>query len=239
MSDNFPPFEFLGFANTLRDSLGDEEANVEKEFQVSEGHLITAFDLSLSACGSVISRDAACLRSQILLDDQRRAAIQTAMLQIAPLTFSLIVKGHYIAASTLVRQSIEGIEALRGIRQNRQKDGETPRLKALRHIGKLYGQLSGIAHLSKHNLLSTLLGNIPFKIEPVFSKDTARLLAGVHIQTSIFLALDMAEMVPYSPTEFLSPDEGNACSSSLGILVAEGILAFKNQDETSTAHPSA
>jgi hypothetical protein len=123
---------------------------------------------------------------------------------------------------------IEAIEVLRGIREGKQRDGETPRLRALRHLGRSYGQLSGLAHVSTHDLLTHIVNPEIGNVDHVFNLSYARHLLGIHLQTLAAFALDLGEFRPASATANLSDDEDGYLSAVFSVLVAEKFLVLED-----------
>lgn len=67
----------------------------------------------------------------------------------------LIFEGSYVSACTLLRSNIETMVQLRKILDGRYKSGETPRVSGEdERIRKMYGEITGLAHLSDDVFLS-------------------------------------------------------------------------------------
>lgn len=122
---------------------------------------------------------------------------------------------------------IEAVEGLRGIRQGKQRDGETPRLIALRHLGRTCGQLSGLAHLTTHDLLSHVVNPEIGNIDHAFNANFARHIFGTHLCATAAFALDLSEFRPIDEDVRLSEQEAGYLSAVFGVLVSEKIIVMK------------
>lgn len=122
---------------------------------------------------------------------------------------------------------IEAVEGLRGIRQGKQRDSETPRLKALRHLGRTYSQLTGLAHLSTHELLSHVVNPKIGNIDHSFNAPFARHLFGTHLCAMAAFALDLSEFRPIDGASRLSETESGYLSAVFGVLVSEKFIILE------------
>lgn len=226
LSNSFPPFEFLEFGKTLEASLERAESTASNESQTELKPLMFANQLAKSAVGSVIGRAGSISLLEIDIDLQRRAAIHAAIIQNFSAVETTVLNAQYAASATLLRQAVEGIENLRGIRQNVFTDRATPRIKGLKHLGRLYGNLTGIAHLSDHGLVARAVGKHPPSIDVSFQSEIAKEFFAIHLQVVIGLAADIAEVFPFSDARILSPDETRACAGAMAVLVEQRLLEF-------------
>jgi hypothetical protein len=227
LSEAFPPYEFLQFAATLDASLEEAEGLAFVESETAVSSLFLAIRLAKSAVASVLARGASVSLLSIDFDLQRRVAIHAAMVQNFSAIETTISRAQYSAAATLVRQELEGIEKLRGIRQHSSANKKKEKLKGLKHLGRIYGELSGIAHHSDHNLVSGIVGGHPVRFEPIFHLGSSRILLAVHTQCMVGIAADAAEVFPFSESELFSEPEKQACTAAMSILIEQGLLAVE------------
>ncbi|QCP87213.1 hypothetical protein EYE35_09930 [Cereibacter sphaeroides] len=158
-----------------------------------------------------------------------RAAVHEVVIAGLELVEAALTANLYPQAACLIRQEIEAVEVVRGLRQKRQEKNRTPRLKALRHLGRDYKMLTDLAHVTGFDLLRRLAlqedGTVHFRRhEPM-----ARHLLGLHIFALAGIALDMSHLRPFSPTSFLSPIEDELITGVMGVLAAEGLAAVTGQ----------
>lgn len=186
--------------------------------------LFSANESVLACIGSILTRPDRAFRLDETKGKLRRATVHAAVLQGFHAVEYCISKGMYAQAAALVRMEIEGVECLRGIRQGTQHDGATPRLKALNHLGRTYSQLTGLAHLSTHDLLTHVtnpeIGNPDHSLNEQF----ARHLLGTHICALAAFAFDLADFRPVNENAPMTDDESGYLSAVFGILVAEKFI---------------
>ena len=119
---------------------------------------------------------------------------------------------------------MEAVEGLRGIRQSHQKNGHTPRIKALKHVAGYYSQLTGLAHLSEHNLLSHVVSEKIGNSDHTLNAEFAHCLFGLHVLALVGVTSDIAELRPFSESEYLSEDEKWWLDAACGVLVEAGFM---------------
>lgn len=224
----------MGYGDILK-SISQESRNaVAEEWAGQMGILLTSNRLILGAIGSIISRVGQIDLIQPDLNKKMyRLSVDVGIIQGIGTVENCIAGGLYIQAAPLVRQEIEGVEAIREIISGLRLSGKssrgrnTPQLRTMRHFGKLYGQLSEIAHFSKPELIGHLLGGMSLNIDPIFNSDFSKLLFGTHIFALTGVALDLANLFASDNCEILQQDEEEHIAASLGMLEAEGIFKIK------------
>jgi hypothetical protein len=160
-----------------------------------------------------------------------RALIQTAVLQGMHATENCIIEGFYVQAAPLVRQEMEAVEALREIRQGLRLSGRTPRLRTLKHHGRIYSQMTELAHFSKCELLHHLLWDgSSVLVDPRFNRKFARFLFATHLNALVGIALDAANLFEKLRGKHLLEVEQEHLEIALGILVEERIVSLKSVD---------
>lgn len=209
---------FLGYADVLRNSLEQSRAECRSHWPECIG-ILDAANTSLLACvGSILTRPDRAYDPNKVEDKLKRATIHSAVVQGVGAIEYCFANAIYAQASALVRMEIEAVGALVEIRQGRRNDGKTPNIYPLRHLGRTYGQLSGIAHLSTHDLLTHVvnveIGNVDHSLNPKF----ARHLFGTHLCALAAFALDLGDFRPASADQALSDDEKGYLSAVFGVL---------------------
>jgi hypothetical protein len=105
------------------------------------GILASANEAAVACIGSILARPDRAYPVEDVSTKLRRATVHSAFVQGLHAVEYCISRGIYAQAAALVRMEIEAVEGMRGIRQGKQKDGTTPRLVALKHLGRTYRQL--------------------------------------------------------------------------------------------------
>jgi len=223
-------YRFPEFAEVFYRSQKTARLKVAEVWPDFLGDLQVANTYTVAALGSILGRLAATDFENISFDIQRRSTVHAAIIQGIGAIEMCISDGLYAQAAALVRQEIEGVEFLRGVRQGKQKDGATPRLKAHRHLGRSYGQLSGLAHYSEHDLLNHLVADPKPSIDPVFNPEFAQFLFGIHIHVLAGFVLDLSEIISNTNGANLTNEEEHHLSIASGILMKEGVFALEDSD---------
>lgn len=99
-----------------------------------------------------------------------------------------IVEGLYAQAAPVLRQEHELISAVQELGISKRKDGKTPHATVgrLKNMGKVYGELSGAAHVSQsqlmHDIIATEIGDRKGpSVVPLFHRELARNLYALHV----------------------------------------------------------
>jgi len=219
----------------------DSEERIRKDifasWQNDSADLIAANNFALELTCSIISRMKQIDQKTL---DRRNSAerlpIICALVQGLWLTRKSIEEGLLAQSAPLVRQQIEGMEALLEIRRDRRKDGKTPRINGFKFLGKYYGFLSGVAHLSKSTNLLMLSGAfdetgrfVGNTIEPIYKRGHAQFLFGTSTFVTCQIALDLADLCRPNDEELLEDFEQTLITTALGILEKEGIFSTGNE----------
>jgi hypothetical protein len=118
-----------------------------------------------------------------------RLALVVGALQGAGVIESLISEGQYLKAAAALRQDLELLARLRELEEGVAKAGKVANMKSLPSgSGRLYGYLSGIAHVSQPEVINGLLGRAQVSDEafgvaviPRFAADNAVGLYEIHV----------------------------------------------------------
>ncbi|MGJ8544461.1 MAG: hypothetical protein ACSHWZ_03380 [Sulfitobacter sp.] len=163
--------------------------------------------------------------------DQRLAkkgAVMAAIIQNIPAVEATLDYAQYSAAAALVRQEMEAIEALRGIQMGKPAPpNRSYGLGTFKHLGRTYGQLSGLHHSTKDELIAHLTGDGTNSVDPIYNKEFAKFLLNTHIQCLAFLSMHMSEELKSPENRDLFEASRTASSEALGILTDAGFLTLK------------
>jgi hypothetical protein len=220
---------FLGYAEVLRSSLEQSRSGCRSHWPNCIGIMDAANTAVLACIGSILSRPAREYDIEKVRDKLERATIHSAVVQGIHAIEHCIANGIYAHAAALVRMEIEAVGALVEIRQGRRRDGKTPNIFPLRHLGHTYGQLSGIAHLSTHDLLTHVVNEQIGNVDHRLNQDFARHLFGSHLCALAAFALDLADFRPASPEQGLCTNEEGYLSAVFGILTELKFIVVKDE----------
>jgi hypothetical protein len=197
---------------------------VQQASQAEADPLLAANAAVIACIGSILSRPDRAVPLEKAKEKVRRAAVHVAVVQGVHIVEYCLATGSYVQAAALIRQELEAPDGLRGIREGQQKDGATPRLKALKHLGRPYSQLTGLAHLSTHDLLAHVTDLFDSGFDHRHNPAFARYLLGLHLAALVGLALDMADLHPFSDHMILSQQEQAWISAVCGVLAEASLL---------------
>jgi hypothetical protein len=215
---------FLHIGKIVSDTVALKQSEIASGIEKRLGIVFDARNVVFACLASVHSRADREFRTSQIKQKLHRAAIHASIIQGASLTEAAIATARYAQAGALVRQEIEAVEGLRGLRQEVQQDGSTPRLKALRHLGRSYANLSALAHLSKFDLMMETVDLLQNGIDPTLNKQLEEQLFCLHLVALVSVCHDASELRPHSKTDYLSEQEQLWLSSVCGLLAEKGYL---------------
>jgi hypothetical protein len=216
--------KFFALGEVLSRALAKSRSAAAIKYRARTGPLYSSLEAIASCLASIAARPDKEVTNQEAQAKVRRAAIHVSVVQgLHPVEYC-IENALYAQAAALVRQEMEAAEGLRGIRLGLQKDKETPRLKALRHLGRAYSQLTGLAHLSDGALLMHVTDLIGSGFDHTYNEEFSEFLLCLHLSSLVGVALDMAEMRPAGPTQNLDPQEKFWLECICGLLDELGFL---------------
>lgn len=134
-------------------------------------------------------------------DLEKRLILTASFVQgIKPCT-ELITGGLYTQAAALLRQGIETVAALGEVRTGRRQDKRTPNVAGLPPDLKVtYGTLSGVAHVSVHDILQAFTVTAVTKeaagasIVPRFNQKASFDLYGLQTTLMLMIAMEIVEI---------------------------------------------
>lgn len=215
---------FLVLGEALASALSSSRSKTAAKYCTKSGPIYSALAAVFSCLASIGARPDRAVDVDEARAKVRRAAIHVSIVQGVHAVEYCIEQGLYPQAAALVRQEIEAAEGLRGIRLGLQKEKETPRLKALRHLGRAYSQLTGLAHLSDHVILSHVTDLLGTGFDHTFNEKFSEFLICLHLSALVGVALDMAELRPFNDTAKLAPQEEAWLQCICGLLDELGFL---------------
>lgn len=219
--------DFLGYGTVLTNALTFQRSNISTGMSSRLGTIYQAQLVLLACFGSIHARPDRAFDEIDVIQKVHRAAIHCAVIQGVELVETAIASAAYPQAATLVRQEIEAVEAGRGLRKGLQEEGKTPRLKALCHIGRSYGQLSSIAHLSRSDMLTEITDVLATGIDPALNERFEKHLFCLHLLALVGVCVDAAELRPFTSEQMFDEQEALWLQSVCGLLSAEGYLTVK------------
>jgi hypothetical protein len=219
--------EFLGYSTVLKQQFAEHRALISKDFEERLGVLYDAQTALLACLGSIYSRPDREFPLEEVTIKVHRAAICSSVTQGIELVEIALRAANYAQAAALIRQEIEAVEVARGLRQGLQKEGKTPRLKALKHLGKNYGFLSSLAHLSRSPALIEATNILNTGIDPNLNSGLENHMFCLHLVALTGITIDLAELHPFSDTEYMSQQEQLWLQSVCGMLDKKGFLSPK------------
>jgi hypothetical protein len=223
LSEELDP-EFLAFGSVFKGAIAKTRTSVQSVSDAQVGVLWSAHDALLACIGSILTRPDKAFPIENVSEKVRRAAIHVAVVQGIHVVEYCLSTGSYVQAGTLIRQEMEAVDGLRGIRQGIQKDGSTPRLKALRHLGRAYTEVTGLAHLSMHDLLAHVTDFHASGFDHIYNAEFSRYLMCLHLTALVGVTSDMAELHPCSEEAFFSVQEERWLASICGVLAEAGFM---------------
>lgn len=145
-----------------------------------------------------------------------------------------IVEGLYVQAATLLRQEHEIISAVQELGIGRRKDGKTPHatVGALKNMGKVYGDLSGAAHVSQSQLLHDIVEMERGELRgpsafPIYHRDLARNLYSLHVCYIVLMGRLTAEIHDAIGLGGASNDEEKMMVLAIATLHEEGLIEIE------------
>jgi len=130
----------------------------------------------------------------------------------------VIFESAYVQACCLIRQELEALTQMRHLMNGTSKDKKTPNIKVLeKHHKLIYSELTGVAHLSHHEDLSSmakgscfaqdlLISPLQFSFISEFNLSLSKNLFAIHYSVIIEVLLCLDEYFnKYIPTIELGP----------------------------------
>lgn len=145
-----------------------------------------------------------------------------------------MVEGLYPQAGTLLRQQHEIVSAVQEYSAGRRKDAKTPHatIGMLREMGRIYGDLSGAAHVSHAQLLKDFVAMEMGErrgpsLLPVYHADLTRNLYALHVCYITMMAQLASGIRSELTGDELHDDEMKLISIARRILVDGGLIKFQ------------
>ena len=225
---NVPPHaDPLIHVGILDDSFRLQRAKAAAGFRDRLGILWSAREAVVSCMASAYLREDLEYPVGDVKSKVWRASIHTAITQGIDIVEHTMATATYVQASVLVRQEMEAVECLRGIRSGQQKSKSSPRLVALRHLVRPYSQLTGLAHLSEPALLAHITDVLGSGVDINLNPEFEAFLFCIHLVSLVGIAFDIADLRPFSSNSISSLEETELMQGVCGLLSERGYLTVE------------
>lgn len=209
-------------------------ANNREEFKKNDINLTQAHAAASSALMNLASRSAGKNIGEVAEARGRQLDLIAHFIQGIDLCEVSTVQGLYVQAASLLRQEHELISAAQEAGAGLRKDGRTPHATfgILKNMGRVYGELSGAAHVSQASLLRGVIAEERSEMKgpsifPLYHRELARNLYALHVSYIVFMAWVAGDVNEALGLGGLSDDEMKLLSSSLGVLADEGLITVQ------------
>ena len=224
--------EILGFGANLKAGFDEARKPISDNFEDRLGVLYSAQGALFACLGSIYSRPDREFPAHKVTEKVHRASIYSAIAQGIGLIEIALKNGNYVQAAALIRQEIEAVEASRGLIQGTQREGTTPRLKALKHLGKSYGFLTSLAHLSRSNLMAGATNILNSGVDPTLNSELEKHLFCIHLVAVACTVIGLSDLHPCSDEMPMTDQERLWLQSVFGVLNEFGYLYAEPPEET-------
>lgn len=161
-----------------------------------------------------------------------RLALIASFVQGIDLCETSISEGLYAQAANMLKQELETIAAIEEVISGTRKDGKTPNVKFVKwDMGKIYGELNKVAHVSDKKALHPLyqikpIGNAqPVSMVPIYNKSVSRELYSIHVCFLIQIGKHLIDLNNELYEEYDSSTEYFMLISAMKRLEDEGLLS--------------
>lgn len=175
----------------------------EENWEISKSNYGALLDAHLSAT--------TCIGSLLLKMNLRpgesnesisgRLSLIASFIQGIDLCETTISEGLYAQAANLLKQELETIAAIEEFIIGNRKDGKTPNVRFVNwDMGRIYGELNKVAHVSERKVLDPLYqmecscSSNPVSILPVYKKEISRKLYALHVSFIIQVAKHLIDL---------------------------------------------
>ncbi|GLK81759.1 hypothetical protein [Methylopila turkensis] len=211
-----------------------ERRNKNREqFKSNDIKLTEAHAFACSAFMNLVSRNSG-RRIEENPNTSQQVVLISHFLQGINLCEEAIVEGLYVQAATLLRQEHEIISAVQELGIDRRKDGKTPHatVGVLKNMGRVYGELSGAAHVSHaqllHDMVEMTRGDLRWPSAfPVYHRDLARNLYSLHVGYIVLMGRLASEINEAIGLGGASDDEQTMMGLAISILHKEGLIEME------------
>lgn len=208
---------------------------VRESTKTALGDLRDAHLLVMGVIGAVVLRTNGKLTPY---DAKRstRSRLFAALLIGVSLCEQAIEEGRYLQAQALIRQEMELLARLVGVRTSVQKAGRTPNVALLEQsLARLYGPLSNAAHLAPDMVREATRyvletpedpGSVDgTRYRPDFDGQAARRAFALHLLILIHATAEMSgDWSEAYPEDHITQDEAAALDLAIALMVREGML---------------
>ncbi|WP_374765249.1 hypothetical protein [Yunchengibacter salinarum] len=237
MSDDFSPAVRLLSAQKV------EREKIRLRWKKDAGDLINAHELALSAVYSMIDRLSGRRFEPQPKTVEGRMSLITQFLQGVDVCEVSISEGLYSQAAALLKQQLETIAAIDEYKNDRRKEGITPNIAQgiTSKFGPIYGDLNGIAHVSRHDLARQLVtvekkDIVGPSLIPQYNRDLAKFLYGNHLYFIIAVGRQASQFFYKIFNEGFSDKEKKWQFIAITILLRENVIKLPDDAQERFPH---
>lgn len=209
----------------------EEREQLRREWKKEAGDLIDAHQFALSAVYSMIDRFAGKRFEKQPHAVEGRMSLTAQFIQGIDICEVSISEGLYSQAAALLKQQLETIAAIDEYENDRRREGRTPNIGRgiTAGFGPIYGDLNGIAHVSRHDLAQQLVtiekGEICApSLLPRYNPELARFLYGNHVYFIVEIGRQTARIFEEVFGETFSEEESQWHFFAMTILLREKVI---------------
>lgn len=154
----------------------------------------------------------------------RRFVLTAAFIQGILICRQAVLGSTYLQAGTLLRQEYECLGLLREVKEGKRRDGKQVNAKNAPWNGsKHYGELSALAHLSDHEIISSIIGENTgwgdfSSTVPQYNAANTKRLYGLHVALVLDLVYQLHSLYSDMYEYEMEESEQDAITSVIGIL---------------------
>ncbi|WEJ56766.1 hypothetical protein [Devosia sp. FJ2-5-3] len=228
------PVAIYGGKHVERSQANRDKFKSEKDWEA----LSQAHASAVSALINFLSRIAGKPIPEDREDVQGQITLVAHFVQGIQLVETAVVEGLYPQAATLLRQEHEIVAAVEEFTAGRRRDAKTPHatIGVLRNMGRVYGDLSGAAHVSQRDLLQNIvIMEIGEKrgpsLLPIYHAELTRNLYALHV-SYIIMMTQLANDIHHALSgDELHDDEVKLLAIAHHILIDTGLIQFEAAPE--------
>jgi hypothetical protein len=160
-----------------------------------------------------------------------RLSLIASFVQGIDLCETSISEGLYAQAANLLKQELETIAAIEEFIIGNRKDGKTPNVRFVKwDMGRVYGELNKVAHVSDRRVLDPLYqmecsgSSNPVSILPIYNKEISRKLYALHVSFIIQVAKHLIDLYSELYNEEATATEYLMLVGAMKRLEDEGFL---------------
>jgi hypothetical protein len=200
------------------------------------GRILDAHMLISGVLGAALLRENGKVVPMNPQYDQRTALCASFIIGMS-ICEDAIAEGRYIQAQALLRQEMETLAQLKAVRAGKRRLNGSPNISSLgKSLSRMYGSLSAVTHLSRHDLISFAthwvdadLSDVPHDTKatrqfPSFDYDAARRSFSLHVFLMMQLIDEMSVNCDGMQGTVFTASECDAVGLAVDLLALEGMV---------------